>query len=216
MTTGGEGGLLTTNDPDLWARLWSIKDHGKSYHAVHAKDHKPGFRWLHESFGSNFRMTEMQSAIGRIQLRRMASWTRLRNERARRIRQAARHCAVLRVPSEICGPSCGPAGCGECVHAYYRCYLFVETQKLAPGWSRDRLVSEISGRGVPCFSGSCPEVYLERAFDGTPWRPGHRLSAARELGETSLAFLVHPTLTDAELDRTCEVLRAVCREAAAG
>jgi dTDP-4-amino-4,6-dideoxygalactose transaminase len=71
MTTGGEGGMVTTNDRELWSKMWSFKDHGKSWEAVYEREHAPGFRWLHESFGTNWRMMEVQAVIGRIQLRRM-------------------------------------------------------------------------------------------------------------------------------------------------
>jgi dTDP-4-amino-4,6-dideoxygalactose transaminase len=94
--------------------------------------------------------------------------------------------------------------------------VFVEPHVLKPDWNRDRILNEITARGVPCFSGSCSEVYLEKAFDNTDWRPQERLPVARELGETSLMFLVHPTLTSAEIDKTCLVLNEVMKEALAG
>jgi dTDP-4-amino-4,6-dideoxygalactose transaminase len=199
MTTGGEGGMVTTNDRALWKRMWSIKDHGKSWDAVYEREHAPGFRWLHESFGTNWRMMEVQAVIGRIQLQRMPSWHAARLANAVRIWSVAKGLTGLRVPKM---PT-------EVVHAAYKCYVFVETAELAEGWSRDRILSEISSRGVPCFSGSCSEVYLEKAFDGTGWRPTERLAVARELGETSLMFLVHPTLTEAEIEKTCSVIKDV-------
>lgn len=204
ISTGGEGGMLTTDDRALWSRIWSLKDHGKSWEAVHARRHPPGFRWLHESFGGNGRLTEMQAALGRIQLRRLPDWHARRLANAERIWRCARGLPGLRVP-EL------PA---DIEHAAYKCYLFVEPQRLNDGWDRERILAEIVARGVPCFSGSCPELYLERAFEGTPWRPAERLPVARELGETSLMFLVHPTLSAAEIERTCTVLAAVMNEAA--
>lgn len=199
MTTGGEGGMVTTNDRALWKRMWSIKDHGKSWDAVYEREHAPGFRWLHERFGTNWRMMEVQAVIGRIQLQRMPSWHRARLTNAERIWAVANGLSGLRVPVL-------PA---NIVHAAYKCYVFVEPDGLAEGWSRDRILGEISARGVPCFSGSCSEVYLEKAFDGTGWRPAKRLAVARELGETSLMFLVHPTLSAAEIEKTCSVLKDV-------
>ncbi|MBZ2188134.1 DegT/DnrJ/EryC1/StrS aminotransferase family protein [Alcanivorax sp. JB21] len=206
MSTGGEGGMVTTNDRALWSRMWSYKDHGKSWEAVYEREHPPGFRWLHESFGTNWRLTEMQSAIGRIQLQRMPAWQSARLNNANRIWQTAAKCPGLRVPAI-------PAWA---THAAYKCYVFVVPERLADGWSRDRILQEISARGVPCFSGSCSEVYLEKAFDGTGFRPEARLPVARELGETSLMFLVHPTLTEAEMALTCRVLEAVMGEAGLG
>jgi dTDP-4-amino-4,6-dideoxygalactose transaminase len=199
MTTGGEGGMVTTNDRELWSQMWSYKDHGKSWEAVYEREHPPGFRWVHESFGTNWRMLEMQAAIGRIQLRRMADWTAARTANARRLKEVCDRHAVVRVP-EV------PAGV---VHGWYKFYAFVRPERLADGWSRDRIIEEINARGVPCYHGSCSEVYLEKAFDGTPWRPKERLPVAKMLGETSLMMLVHPTLTEAEMDQSCRVLDEV-------
>ncbi len=205
MTTGGEGGMVTTNDRGLWKRMWAYKDHGKSWEAVYEREHPPGFRWLHESFGTNWRLTEMQSAIGRIQLARMPEWTATRRAHAGRIWEAARQCEGVRVPSIP----------DEIGHAAYKCYVFVEPEALKPGWDRDRIMQAIQAEGVPCMSGSCSEVYLEKAFDGTGWRPDKPLPVAHELGETSLMFLCHPTLTDAEIDQTCQVLGEVMERAGA-
>ncbi len=203
MSTGGEGGMVTTNDEALWRAMWSFKDHGKSYEAVYERQHPPGFRWLHESFGTNWRMLEMQAAIGRIQLRCMADWIAKRTANAEAIWAACRPHAVVRVPVVPTGSA----------HAHYKCYVYVQPDRLAPGWSRDRIVEAINAQGVPCFQGSCSEVYLEKAFDNTGWRPTERLAVARELGETSLMFVVHPTLTETETAKTCEVVNTVLGQA---
>ncbi|MCM8594247.1 DegT/DnrJ/EryC1/StrS aminotransferase family protein [Accumulibacter sp.] len=217
MTTGGEGGMVTTNDRALWSAMWSFKDHGKSYEAVYERQHPPGFRWLHESFGTNWRMLEVQAAIGRIQLRRMSEWTARRNANARAIATACTRHTAVRVPEFRCAPACSPAcaTASDCVHAHYKFYVYVRRDHLASGWSRERIIDEINRAGVPCYQGSCSEVYLEKAFDRTGWRPVERLSVARALGEDSLMFLVHPTLTDAEIARTCDVIDAILAQASA-
>ena len=220
MTTGGEGGMVTTNDRDLWSAMWSYKDHGKSWEAVYERKHPPGFRWLHESFGTNWRMIEMQAAIGRIQLGRMADWTDKREGNAKTIADAldpfAKASGAIRLPEFHCGSGSEATGNNGCVHAQYKFYAYVRPENLAPDWSRDRIVEEITARGVPCFQGSCSEVYLERAFDGTGWRPEPRLPVAKELGETSLMFLVHPTLTNGEMEKTAAVLSEVLKQAQRG
>jgi len=203
MTTGGEGGMVTTNDRQLWADMWAYKDHGKSWEAVYEREHAPGFRWLHESFGTNWRMLEVQAVIGRIQLRRMQDWHRARLDNALAIWTAARLLPALRVPDLP----------DDEVHAAYKCYVFVRPQCLKPDWSRDRILNEIIARGVPAFSGSCSEVYLEKAFDNTDWRPAQHLANARELGETSMMFMVHPTLTGEEIGLTCRVISDVVQQA---
>lgn len=199
MTTGGEGGMVTTNDKALWSAMWSHKDHGKSWEGVYERQHPPGPRLVHDSFGTNWRMIEMQAAIGLIQLERMKVWTGRRTELAERLTAACSAHELLRVPFI-------PSGI---THAWYRFYVFIRPECLASGWSRDRIIQEINDRGVPCFHGSASEVYLEAAFEGTGWRPAERLPVAKTLGETSIAFLVHPTLTDAEIDKTCDVIDEV-------
>lgn len=204
MTTGGEGGMVTTNDETLWRKMWAYKDHGKSYEAVYEREHPKGFKWLHKSFGTNYRMTEMQAAIGRVQMKRMPDWHAKRANNIQRIWDTVRECQVLRVP-EI--PD-------YIEHAAYKCYVFVKTKQLKSGWSRDRIIDEINSLGVPCRSGSCSEVYLEKAFDDTGFRPKERLLNAKELGKTSLMFQVHPTLTDSEIQQTCDVITSIMELAA--
>jgi len=201
MTTGGEGGMVTTNDADLHRRMWEYKDHGKSWEAVHEREHPPGFRWLHESFGTNWRMLEMQGVLGRIQTARMPEWGARRRSNASAIWDACREQPWLRVPEVP----------DDVEHAAYRAYAFVEPEALPLGWTRDRVVEEIVAAGVPCYQGSCSEMYREKAFDGTGWRPERPLPVARELGDTSLMFLVHPTLTEQEVDATVTAITAVGR-----
>ena len=205
MTTGGEGGMITTDDEELWSKVWSLKDHGKSWEAVHNREHPPGFRWLHDSFGTNARMLEFQAVIGRIQLARMPEWHARRAANAARLGSACAGRDVVRVPVV-------PV---DCEHAYYRFYAFVQPQRLADGWSRDRIVAEINSLGVPCYHGACPEIYRERAFANSAYAQPEPLPNARELGETSFMMLVHPTLTDAEIDRSCAVLDEVLTVASA-
>ena len=204
MTTGGEGGMVTTNDEQLWRKMWAYKDHGKSYAAVYESEHPPGYRWLHESFGTNWRMTEMQGVIGRIQLERMGDWTAKRTANAQAILDA---CAGWEAKGYLSVPRLEetPEFSGS-KHAYYKLYVYVRPENLPDGWSRDRIIQEINDQGVPCFSGSASEVYLEKAFDHTGLRPASRLPVAKQLGETSLMFLVHPTLTTAEIEQTVQAI----------
>lgn len=199
MTTGGEGGMVTTNDKTLWKKMWSYKDHGKNYDSVYNKQHPPGFRWLHDSFGTNWRMMEMQAVIGRIQLKKMPEWTAVRNTNMARIQAAFENTLYFTVAK----PS------ADYVHAAYKCYVQVNVDALPEGWSRDRIMAEINALSVPSFSGSCSEVYLEKAFEGTPWCPAQRLQNAQKLGESSLMFVVHPTLSEQSLQKTVDAIQQV-------
>lgn len=206
MSTGGEGGMLTTDDKKIWEKAWSYKDHGKSYEAVYHRVHPPGFKWLHDSFGTNWRLTEMQSAIGRVQLTHMEEWHFQRKKNALAIAEACAPWvaqAILRVPVPP----------NDIEHAYYKFYAFVNLAALKSGWGRDRIIEEITAAGVPCFQGSCSEVYLEKAFDHTAFRPATRLPMAKALGESSLMFLVHPTLTADNIRQTQDVISLVMTRA---
>ena len=199
MTTGGEGGMVTTNDKALWQKMWEYKDHGKNYDSIYHKQHPPGFRWLHDSFGTNWRMMEMQAVIGRIQLKKMAEWTKIRTQNAKILRDALTQFAgeqqFLRIPDIKFHQVMG----GDSVHAYYKYYVYVRPENLPENINRDSILNALNEKKIPCFSGSCSEIYLEKAFDNHPSRPKARLTVAKELGETSLMFLIHPTLTTNEM-----------------
>ena len=199
MTTGGEGGMVTTNDKALWQKMWEYKDHGKNYDSIYHKQHPPGFRWLHDSFGTNWRMMEMQAVIGRIQLKKMAEWTKIRTQNAKILRDALTRFAgeqqFLRIPDIEFHQVMG----GDSVHAYYKYYVYVRPENLPENINRDSILNALNEKKIPCFSGSCSEIYLEKAFDNHPSRPNARLTVAKELGETSLMFLIHPTLTTNEM-----------------
>lgn len=198
MTTGGEGGMVTTNDELLWRKMWAFKDHGKSYERIYEdkSEKPPGYRWLHESFGTNWRMTEVQAVLGRIQLSRMPQWHKARSENTSRIFECCEKIDWLRVPKLA----------DHSTNACYKAYVFVCPEKLPSAWNRDVILEKIAAQNVPVFSGSCSEVYLEKAFDNTGWRPQKRCEVARELGETSVMFLVHPTLQESEIELTCQAI----------
>jgi len=203
ITTGGEGGMLTTNDERVWRRAWEYKDHGKSWEAVYNREHAPGFRWLHESFGTNGRMTELQAAIGRIQLRKLPAWTQIRRQNMNALLDALEDHPALRVPRP--GPDFG--------HAAYKAYVYLRPERLRPGWTRDRIMVTLNERGIPCFSGSCSEIYREKAFVNAGLGPREPHPNARTLGETSLMFLVHPGLTPEDMGMVASECRHVLDEA---
>lgn len=199
MSTAGEGGMITTNNTKAHRRMWSYKDHGKNYEKVHSKQNsEEGFSWLHDTIGTNYRMTEVQSAIGRLQLQKLAAWNKVRLGYAQQIWQAAQKHPLFRVPVIP----------DYIEHAVYKCYIFLNLSELKSGWDQNRVISEIKALGVPCFHGSCSEVYLEKAFENHSV-PDERLNNCRVLSDTSLMFLVHPTLTQSEINVTCKTILEV-------
>ncbi len=202
LTTGGEGGLVTTSDTELFKRAWSYKDHGKGYDAVFHREHPPGFRWLIESFGTNWRLTEMQAAIGRVILKKLPHWVETRRAHARTYTERLHDLEAVRLPTP------GP----EFYHSYYKFYLYLRPDRLRSGWDRDRVQEAINQCGVPCFAGSCSEIYLEKAFPDS-MRPSEPFPVARELGQTSLMFLVHPTLSQEWVEAAADRVREVITQA---
>ena len=205
ITTGGEGGMLVTRSHSVWEKAWSYKDHGKGFDAVYRvrDEDETGFRWVHESIGTNFRMTEMQAVIGRIQLRRLDDWVRLRRRNARLLIDGLANEPLLRIPLPD----------DDIYHAYYKFYVFLRPEHMRTDWTRDRIIGELDAQGVPCFSGSCSQVYREKAFADSPSAPPRRLPVARELGDNSLMFLVHPTLAETDMQHMLAVIRTVIHEA---
>ncbi len=204
MTTGGEGGMVTTNSKELWKKMWSFKDHGKNLEAVSKPSKNSGFKWVHDSFGTNWRMTEMQAAIGLIQLKKMDRWNKLRNRNAESIINTLNGFSELievpEVPSYI-------------QHAFYRVYANIKLNKLKKSWTREKIIKELNFEGVPCFTGSCPEIYMEKAFKSSRFSPKTRLSNAKLLGESSIAFLCHPTLSQTDIRFMNTNIEAVLRKA---
>lgn len=205
ITTGGEGGMVATKSKYIWSRVWSYKDHGKSYDAVYSDDLKPGpsFKWLHDTFGTNWRMTEMQAAIGRIQLKKLDRWLDQRRRNAAVLTEAFSRIPALRVT----------VSSDDFFHAAYKYYVFIKPQKLKKGWDRERVIVAINEEGIPCFTGSCSEMYLEKAFDGHNLRPKKRLAIAEELGRTAMMFLVHPTLSEEDMIDTVKAVEKVMASA---
>lgn len=202
MTTGGEGGLLAVDEELVWRRAWAFKDIGRSYAAVYEREHPPGFRWLTDTFGTNWRMTEMQAALGRIQLRRLPQWVETRRRNAGILDNVLRGLPGLRVPDVPM----------HSAHAFYRFYAFIEAGALKSDWSRERFVQTLNERGVGCASGSCCEIYREQAFVSMGWRLPS-LPVARELGQSTLSFLVHPTLDVSTIEEHARIVEATIREA---
>ena len=204
ITTGGEGGMITTNNKNLWKKMWSYKDHGKDFDEVNLPNNSSIYKWVHKSFGTNFRMTEMQGAIGRKQLKKIGNWNKLRNRNALIIKENLQKfpelISLYETPNYI-------------NHAYYRVYASINPEYLKERWSRDRIINEISKRGVPCFIGSCPEIYREDAFKNSNIGLSKPLPNAKLLGETSIAFLCHPTLTKHSLNNSNKIISGVLNSA---
>ena len=203
ISTGGEGGMFSTNNYKTFKFAQSLKDHGKNFYILNSEKKEPGFRWLHEEIGTNMRLTEMQSAIGRNQLKKIAQWNQLRERNALILYETLKDLSSLRIPMPL----------NHIKHAWYRFYCYLRPNYLLPEWDRNRIMSEVKESGVAIFSGSCSEIYLEKCFQKLGFSPSSRLQNAKELGETSLAFLVHPTISQDEQYKNAEIIKSVIHRA---
>tara|TARA_B100001989_G_scaffold234276_1_gene194736 strand:- start:1932 stop:3113 length:1182 start_codon:yes stop_codon:yes gene_type:complete len=199
ISTGGEGGMISTNKKIIHDQIWSYKDHGKSLEKVNKKDHPVGFRWLHDDFGTNFRITEIQSAIGLYQLGKIKEWNQIRTKNAEILANKLKKLSIVRIslPPE------------NLRHAWYKFYCYLNDEALSDGWTRDRIINEINDQGFPAFHGGCSEIYLEESFKKYGFFPEKRLKNARKLGETSLMFLVHPTITKEQMENYSNLIKEV-------
>jgi len=199
IMTMGEGGILLLRDKEKWLRAWSYKDHGKDYNVTRNQSDKFAFQWVHNSFGTNWRLTEMQAAIGRVQLKKLPQWTIKRRSNAQALILDLKDIPGIRIYEPL-----------EYIeHAYYRCYAFIDKNQLQPGWNRDKIVKEINNKGVPCFEGSCSEIYLEKAFVNARFTPSERLPTGRRLAEESICFLVHPTLNKKDITDISNIISSI-------
>jgi dTDP-4-amino-4,6-dideoxygalactose transaminase len=211
LTTGGEGGMLLTNNREVWERVWSYKDHGKNYTKAVCQNHTPGFRWLISSLGTNCRMTEMQAAIGRIQLRKLDRWVEKRRQFAGLFNQAFNNISGLRttIPD------------AAAYHSYYKYYVFINPDELKEAWDRDAVMEILNNKGIPCTSGICPEIYREEAFENYVYKIHGsrndkripRLPVAKQLGEKSMVFLVHPSLEIKSIHYVIDQVKIVMEKA---
>lgn len=218
MSTGGEGGMVTCESAFLWDRMWSFKDHGKDYEKTHTNESPQGFKWVHDSIGTNWRLTEMQAAIGLVQLANMELWSEKRRENASIIigelmRWREDWSKYISLPANRCiGCEC-EASAPLCAHAFYKFYIQLNNKLLASGWSRDGIVQEINKRGVRCSQGSCPEIYLEKGFSDLQLKGVHLTPRAADLGKKTIMLEVHPTLEKHHMLEISNVLTSVLEKA---
>ncbi len=203
ISTGGEGGMLTTNNKNFFNKIWSFKDHGKCRNKILNNKNSFEYRYIHDNLGSNFRLTEMQSAIGLIQLKKLKKWRRIRSNNAMQILNQLKDINLIKVPC--------PGK--NLVHAWYKLNCFLNNEYLKDNWNREKIIKAIRSFGYPASQGTCSELYLEKCFKGNFHNKDNRLPIAAELGATNLTFLVHPTINKESMKIYASVIKKVLIEA---
>ena len=195
ISTGGEGGMISTNSKNLYLKMWSLKDHGKNFNKVFKKKYKQGFKWLHDDLGSNYRMTEIQAAIGREQLKSLKKQIKKRNFIANlylnSLKDYYRKFNLIIEPNfkcKTCPIKNKKKMCNQCKHSFYRLNFFLNINKI----KRDQLICQLNNQKINCGVGSCPEIYREKVFKKYNHAPKNRLQNAKFLGEKSITFPINP------------------------
>jgi dTDP-4-amino-4,6-dideoxygalactose transaminase len=198
ISTGGEGGLISTNNKNLFLKCWSLKDHGKNYHNSFFKKHKTGFKWLHDDLGSNYRMTEMQALLGRDQLKTLDSQIKKRNTIANLyingLKDYYEKYNLLKKP-DFNYKTSSKVKSEKCRHAFYRLNLFINKKKI----NQIKLIEELNRKKINCGVGSCPEIYREKIFKKLKFYPQKRLLNAKLLGQISLTFSINPNIPSTKI-----------------
>ena len=212
ISTGGEGGMISTNNKKLWLKIWSLKDHGKNYKSVFYKKHKIGFKWLHDDFGSNYRMTEMQAVIGREQLKSLGKQIKKRNLIAslylNELKDYYLKYDILKKPNfkcQTCPLKQNLKKCNKCIHAFYRLNLFIDKNKI----KQNQLIQQLHKNKINCGVGSCPEIYREKIFKKLKLYPKKRLPNAKLLGETSIMFPINPNKSLKEVKSEINLIKKI-------
>ena len=195
ISTGGEGGMISTNNKKLWLKCWSLKDHGKNYNSCFVKKHKIGFKWLHDNLGSNYRMTEMQALLGREQLKILDKQIKKRNIIANLylngLKDYYEKYNILKKPDFEYKTSYWMGSKktrNKNTHAFYRLNLYINKDKI----EQLKLIEQFNKKKINCGIGSCPEIYREKIFKNLNFYPKKRLSNAKLLGEISIVFPINP------------------------
>ena len=205
MTTGGEGGMLVTNNEDWYRKSWSYKDHGKDFDFYINGIEKESY---YTSLGTNWRLTAIQAAIGRKAIKKVAEWLKKRRGFAQMLNDGLKNVPGIRLtlpPEHI-------------EHAYYKYHVFIKAEELEEGWDRDRIMKAIAAEGVICQFGITWGIGEEQGWENAQLvgtqevrnlRLKSHLPADYELGMTSLMFQVHPTLDDQAIKDTIEAVKKV-------
>ena len=184
ISTGGEGGMISTNSKTIYSKIWSLKEIGKDYNKFYKNRKSINFPYIHDHVGTNARMTEVQSLIGRYQLKNLDSYIRIRNRNALILSSYLNDIKKINIPVI---PK-------NITHAFYRYTITIQSELKNPSNIRNNIIRKIISKKIFCNVGGCPEIYNEKPFN-LDLNASKNIKVANIIGKTSISFLVDNTIS---------------------
>lgn len=188
ISTIGEGGMISTNVKNLYLKLWSLKEIGKDYKKTNTI-FLPKFKWTHDNVGSNLRMTEVQAAVGRIQLKNLSKMVNKRRRLAKILNKFFLNNKLFYASNLD----------SRYYSVYYKFYFFLKNKK---NLQRSKVIKYLRNKGHDVSVGSCPEIYLEKPFQKHV-KKKFRLKNAKYLGEISIALSLSHLTKKSSIEKFC-------------
>jgi dTDP-4-amino-4,6-dideoxygalactose transaminase len=166
-----EGGMITTNDPDIVASARLIRNHGSPK------------RYLHDQLGFNFRMTDLQAAIGLVQLDKLDGWTQQRQKNAHFLT------SKLENVEGVTTPKVRP----DSEHVFHQYTLMTQ--------ERDKALDKLNHDGIGVGVYYPIPIHQQPLYQGLGY--SENLPVSEKISQKVLSLPVHPALTEEELDMIC-------------
>ena len=189
ISTGGEGGMVTTNSLKIKKFVESYKDHGKNFTKYNSIKKNQKFRYLHDSIGSNYRITEMQSVLGIEQLKYLNKNISIRNKYAKIFDKSLKKFKFINLFLTK----------KNYVNAYYRYYFKINSKFLKKNWNRDKILKKLNEYSIPSGTGSCPEIYKEEAIKKLKIFQKSDLKNAHILSKNTITINFHHQMKNTEI-----------------
>ncbi len=200
ISTGGEGGIVLTNEKQLYRKVYEYKDHGKDF--KQQNKFLLNYNYIHNTFGTNYRITEFQSCLGRIQLKKLNKNLRTRNFIAKSIYKLSNKFPILFRE---------PIFNKDNYNAYYVCYLFLNKNGIKKNININKIINTLRNSGIICSIGACPELYKEKVFKNYT-KKNYFLKNTRNLSNKTICLNINQNFSKNFLKLYLEKLKNVFTE----
>ena len=198
ISTAGEGGMITTNNKKLYEYCWSYKDHGKDRYKyrLSKKVNDGKFKFLHDILGSNYRLTEIQSAIGRIQLKKIKKNKLRRNNISKLIIQKFKNSKLYSFQKSDFNYE----------HAYYRLYININKKNVLPKVYNLHFIKYLISNKISSGVGTSSEIYKEKSFKNLKVS-SKNFKNSQYLKKYSFAIFVNQSMSSKVAKKIIDILK---------